>query len=143
MRLRLRLLKALPRECKLPIVMCGCVPSRYGAEPTSSFPVAGVCSGRSRRCRLSALLADVLEYPEPTPTIVAAHGMCCATTTMVAFVKISEGCDRLWRFHAIPYVRGHHQGPLKRLFKRCMSGMEGKNSVILIARTPVLGLGYA
>lgn len=89
-----------------PIVMCGCLPSRYGEDLPEELPEVaafvpadeedGIVSvvdrvlGRSARYELSV--------PDVKRTVEGA----------VAYLKISDGCDRFCSFCAIPYIRGRY-----------------------------------
>ena len=100
------------RTC--PIVMCGCVPSRYGADLPAELPevaafvradeedgIVGVVDGL-----LGVERADLPFVPQVKRTVESA----------VAYVKISDGCDRFCSFCAIPYIRGrYHSRPADRI----------------------------
>lgn len=89
-----------------PVVMCGCLPSRYGEDLPEELPEVaafvpadeedGIVSvvdrvlGRSARYELSV--------PDVKRTVEGA----------VAYLKISDGCDRFCSFCAIPYIRGRY-----------------------------------
>ena len=97
----------------LPIVMCGCVPSRYGSELPSEMPevaafvrtdeedgIVSVVDGVLGRTSLVPEAAGSAAGPlaEPLRTVQGAS----------AYVKISDGCDRFCAFCAIPYIRGRY-----------------------------------
>ncbi len=92
------------RSC--PIVMCGCVPSRYGDDLPSELPevaafvkadeedaIVGVVDGV-----LGVTRSISLYLPQVKRTVEGA----------VAYVKISDGCDRFCSFCMIPYIRGRY-----------------------------------
>lgn len=91
----------------MPIVMCGCVPSRYGSDLPAELPevaafvrtdeedaIVGVVDGV-----LGVSRADLPFIPQVKRTVEGA----------VAYVKISDGCDRFCSFCAIPYIRGRYR----------------------------------
>lgn len=91
----------------MPIVMCGCVPSRYGAELPAELPevaafvrtdeedaIVGAVDGV-----LGVSRTDLPFIPQVKRTVEGA----------VAYVKISDGCDRFCSFCAIPYIRGRYR----------------------------------
>ena len=93
------------RAC--PIVMCGCVPSRYGADLPGELPevaafvrtdeedgIVGVVDGL-----LGVERAQLAHIPGVKRTVEGA----------VAYVKISDGCNRFCSFCAIPYIRGRYR----------------------------------
>ncbi len=89
-----------------PIIMCGCVPSRYGNELVDELPevsafvpadeeddiVAVVCSLLGAKTCEGGVVRDALRTVEGTS----------------AYVKISDGCDRFCTFCAIPHIRGRY-----------------------------------
>ena len=94
----------------LPIVMCGCVPSRYGDALASELPEVAAFVRAEDEDGIVAVVRRVLglgegdgeERPETLRTVEGTS----------AFVKISEGCDRFCTFCAIPYIRGrYHSRP--------------------------------
>ena len=121
---------------KLPIIMCGCVPSRYGAELNEQLPEVAAFVPADQEDGIVSVVADVLNIPEPTQSIVAAHGMLRTIDGASAFVKISEGCDRFCAFCAIPYIRGHyHSRPAEEILQEVHELMEGGvREVILIGQ---------
>ncbi len=104
--------KAGVRE--LPIIMCGCVPSRYGAELEEELPEVAAFVRTDEEdgivevvdSVLGIIRQDVPGRPEVLRTIEATS----------AYLKISDGCDRFCTFCAIPNIRGrYHSRPLDEL----------------------------
>ena len=121
------------RAC--PIVMCGCVPSRYGDALAAELPevaafvraededgIVGVVRG------VLGLDAEKGDAPAPV-TLRTVEGAS-------AFVKISEGCDRFCTFCAIPYIRGrYHSRPADEVVAEVRSLMAGGvREVVLIGQ---------
>ncbi len=90
-----------------PIIMCGCVPSRYGDDLPAELPevaafvrtdeedgIVSVVDGLLKRERAAAA-----PEPEVKRTVEGA----------VAYIKISDGCNRMCSFCAIPYIRGRYR----------------------------------
>lgn len=93
------------RDC--PIVMCGCVPSRYGDALSDELPEVAAFVKAEDEDGIVGVIRDVLgmdadERAELPKTLRTVEGTS-------AFVKISEGCDRFCTFCAIPYIRGRYQ----------------------------------
>ena len=93
------------RDC--PIVMCGCVPSRYGDALSDELPEVAAFVKAEDEDGIVGVVRDVLgmdadERAELPKTLRTVEGTS-------AFVKISEGCDRFCTFCAIPYIRGRYQ----------------------------------
>lgn len=83
------------RSC--PIVMCGCVPSRYGDELAGELPEVAAFVRAEDEDGIVEVVRGVLglaaeggaSRPETLRTVEGAS----------AFVKISEGCDQIGRAH--------------------------------------------
>ena len=120
------------RAC--PIVMCGCVPSRYGDALADELPEVAAFVRAEDEDGIVDVVRDVLrirgdergEKPELLRTIEGTS----------AFVKISEGCDRFCTFCAIPYIRGrYHSRPAEEVVSEVRALMEGGvREVVLIGQ---------
>ena len=120
------------RAC--PIVMCGCVPSRYGDALAVELPEVAAFVRAEDEDGIVDVVRGVLgitgdepgEKPELLRTIEGTS----------AFVKISEGCDRFCTFCAIPYIRGrYHSRPSDEVVSEVRSLMEGGvREVVLIGQ---------
>lgn len=120
------------RAC--PIVMCGCVPSRYGDALADELPEVAAFVRAEDEDGIVDVVRNVLgirgdergEKPELLRTIEGTS----------AFVKISEGCDRFCTFCAIPYIRGrYHSRPADEVVSEVRSLMEGGvREVVLIGQ---------
>lgn len=120
------------RSC--PIVMCGCVPSRYGDELAGELPEVAAFVRAEDEDGIVEVVRGVLglaaegsaSRPETLRTVEGAS----------AFVKISEGCDRFCTFCAIPYIRGHyHSRPAEEVVSEVSALMEGGvREVVLIGQ---------
>lgn len=89
----------------LPIVMCGCVPSRYGEELEDELPEVAAFVPVQEEGRIVEVVSDVLGLVTP----MSPQGTMSPLRTIEgasAYVKISDGCDRFCAFCAIPYIRG-------------------------------------
>ena len=120
------------RAC--PIVMCGCVPSRYGDALADELPEVAAFVRAEDEDGIVAVVRGVLglggEKDERLPqTLRTVEGTS-------AFVKISEGCDRFCTFCAIPYIRGrYHSRPADEIVSEVRSLMEGGvREVVLIGQ---------
>ncbi|MEN8184104.1 MAG: 30S ribosomal protein S12 methylthiotransferase RimO [Myxococcota bacterium] len=99
------------------LLVAGCLPQRYGAELAKELPEVDAFLGTGTFPEVGAVLHDALEgrsrgvyveaghthlYDEHSPRILIGP-------THTAYVKISEGCDRVCAFCAIPGIRGRFQ----------------------------------
>lgn len=120
----------------LPIVMCGCVPSRYGAELPEELPEVAAFVKADEEDGIVSVVSKVLgrEVPKEGPAIDA--GALRTIEGASAYVKISEGCDRFCAFCAIPYIRGrYHSRPVEEVLEEVRHLMEGGvREVVLIGQ---------
>lgn len=118
-----------------PIVMCGCVPSRYGDDLPEQLPEVAAFVRSEDEDGIVGVVADVLgvagqlapvDFSDTLRTIDGAS----------SFVKISEGCDRFCAFCAIPYIRGrYHSRPADQICAEVADLMEGGvREVVLIGQ---------
>ena len=118
----------------LPIVMCGCVPSRYGDALAAELPEVAAFVRAEDEDGIAGVVREVLGLS------AGGEGQLPATLRTVegasAFVKISEGCDRFCTFCAIPYIRGrYHSRPAADIVAEVSSLMEGGvREVVLIGQ---------
>ena len=120
----------------LPIVMCGCVPSRYGAGLPEELPEVSAFVKADEEDGIVSVVSKVLgrEVPKEGPAIDA--GALRTIEGASAYVKISEGCDRFCAFCAIPYIRGrYHSRPVEEILEEVRHLMEGGvREVVLIGQ---------
>ena len=88
-----------------PIIMCGCVPSRYGADLPPELPEVKAFVRADEEDGIADVVRSVLGGADkPVP----ADGPLRTIESASAYVKISDGCDRFCTFCAIPYIRGRY-----------------------------------
>ena len=88
-----------------PVVMCGCIPSRYGDDVAREMPEVAAFVPVDEEDGIVGVLARVLGIKgvdAPAPALART------VQSPVAYVKISDGCDRYCSFCAIPYIRGRY-----------------------------------
>ena len=90
----------------VPIVMCGCVPSRYGSNLPDELPEVAAFVRTDEEDGIVAVIDEV------TGTVRSGTAMLPSIKRTVegavAYLKISDGCDRFCSFCAIPYIRGRY-----------------------------------
>ena len=121
------------REC--PIVMCGCVPSRYGDELRAELPEVAAFVKAEDEDGICAVVRGALGL-EASSGAAMDCGLLRTVEGASAFVKISEGCDRFCTFCAIPYIRGrYHSRPQDEILAEVGALMEGGvREIILIGQ---------
>ena len=119
------------RSC--PIVMCGCVPSRYGDQLAAELPEVAAFVRAEDEDGIVGVVAGVLGVDAPE---ARAEGTLRTIEGASAFVKISEGCDRFCTFCAIPYIRGrYHSRPADEVVSEVTALMDGGvREVVLIGQ---------
>ena len=91
-----------------PIVMCGCMPSRYGDDLARELPEVTAFVRADEEDAIVSVVDEVLGLADDARE--ASAGEILRTIDGAsAFVKISEGCDRYCAFCAIPYIRGRYR----------------------------------
>lgn len=91
----------------LPIVMCGCVPSRYGDDLPEALPEVAAFVRTDEEDGIVDVIETVLGL-EGSREPQVAPGLLRTIEGTSAYVKISDGCDRFCSFCAIPYIRGRY-----------------------------------
>lgn len=121
------------RSC--PIIMCGCVPSRYGDDLPEQLPEVAAFVKAEEEDGIVDVVAGVLGVSVGAP-VLDAGAMLRTVQGASAFVKISEGCDRFCAFCAIPYIRGrYHSRPADEIVSEVSALMEcGVREVVLIGQ---------
>ena len=92
------------RAC--PIVMCGCVPSRYGDDLPSELPEGAAFVRTDEEDGIVSVVDGVLDNEREVPAYIPQIKR--TVEGAVAYVKISDGCDRFCSFCMIPYIRGRY-----------------------------------
>ena len=120
------------RAC--PIVMCGCVPSRYGDALATELPEVAAFVRAEDEDGIVGVVRSVLGLGEADKN--AAPETLRTIEGTSAFVKISEGCDRFCTFCAIPYIRGrYHSRPADEVVSEVRALMAGGvREVVLIGQ---------
>lgn len=120
---------------KKPIVMCGCVPSRYGDDLDEQLPEVAAFVKADEEDGIVAVVDSVLGNAgrEGRADLTGTHRTIEGTS---AFVKISEGCDRFCAFCAIPYIRGRYKSREEQeILDEVSSLMEGGvREIVLIGQ---------
>lgn len=119
---------------ELPIVMCGCVPSRYGDALRTELPEVAAFVRAEDEDGIVDVVCSVLGAP--APSAAPAPTTLRTVEGASAFVKISEGCDRFCTFCAIPYIRGrYHSRPADEVCAEVAALMDGGvREVVLIGQ---------
>ena len=90
----------------VPIVMCGCVPSRYGNDLPDELPEVAAFVRTDEEDGIVAVIDEVTGTVRSSTAMLPSIKRTVEGT--VAYLKISDGCDRFCSFCAIPYIRGRY-----------------------------------
>ncbi len=91
---------------EVPIIMCGCVPSRYGFDVEKELPEVAAFVKVEEERNIVQVVSSVLRRNEVEPPVDKL--VLRTVEGSVSYVKISDGCDRFCTFCAIPYIRGRY-----------------------------------
>ena len=89
-----------------PIVMCGCVPSRYGDDLPDELPEVSAFVKTDEEDGIVSVVDGVLSVERVDPPYLPTVKRTIEGAT--AYVKISDGCNRFCSFCMIPYIRGRY-----------------------------------
>ena len=127
----------------VPIIMCGCVPSRYAGELADELPEVAAFVRHDEEDGIVEVVRRVLgidHAPCLTPHVLRT------VEGASSFLKISEGCNRFCSFCAIPYIRGrYYSRPLDVLLDEARSLLEGgvRELVLIGQDTGIWGSDFA
>lgn len=126
-----------------PIVMCGCVPSRYGDDLPSELPEVARFVRTDEEDGIVAVIDDLLGIERHVPAHVPQ--VMRTVESAVAYLKISDGCDRFCSFCAIPYIRGrYHSRSAERIIAEARELVAGgvRELVLIGQDTGVWGCDF-
>jgi len=124
------------------LVVTGCLPQRFGAQILSALPEVDLFLGTGAFDRIT----EALEMPRPLreallpdPSLRPLHDKDAPrllTTGPVAYVKISEGCDKACTYCVIPQLRGRQRSrPLDVLVEEArLQAAAGAKEIILVGQ---------
>lgn len=99
-------------SCRL-LVVCGCLPQRYGKKLQAQLPEVDLFVGTgafqelprllsAERREKSLILQPTFLYDETTPRLLS-------TPSFSAYLKIAEGCSKRCAFCTVPRIRGPYR----------------------------------
>ncbi len=126
------------------IVMCGCVPSRYGDELVPELPEVSAFVSTQEEDGIVRVIDGVLGVERSEPAFLP--DVLRTVEGASAYVKISDGCDRFCSFCAIPYIRGRYASrPLSEIIAEVAELVAGGvREIVLIGQdTGIWGSDFA
>ena len=129
-----------------PLVMCGCVPSRYGDELPPELPEVAAFVPVDAEDGIVGVVERVLGLaPLDEAPQLAGHALRTIEGAS-AYLKVSDGCDRFCAFCAIPNIRGpYHSRPYAELEAEAVALVDGgvRELVLIGQDTGVWGSDFA
>lgn len=125
------------------IIMCGCVPSRYGDQLPKELPEVSAFVRADEEDGIVAVVDELLGVERDMPSFIP--NIKRTVEGSVAYVKISDGCDRFCSFCAIPYIRGrYHSRPADRIIAEARELVAGgvKEIVLIGQDTGIWGKDF-
>ena len=99
------------------IVVAGCLPARYGAELEGELTEATAFVPCAREDDIVQVIRGLFPDQVPEPAQLDEHGTIGANeyalttagdSPFIAYVKISDGCNRMCSYCTIPFIRGRY-----------------------------------
>jgi ribosomal protein S12 methylthiotransferase len=108
-------------EC---LVVCGCLPQRYGKDLRKALPEVDLFVGTGAFDKIETILTEFKKpaqciFPAPDSTALDFENQPRIPTTLpMAYLKIAEGCSRHCTYCIIPKLRGRHRSrPMNAIVK--------------------------
>ena len=97
-----------------PLIVAGCMPSRYGQDLEDELTEARAFVPCSREDDIAAVVSEALgrrprALDEQALAALPFQPARAECAPFCAYVKISDGCDRFCSYCAIPYIRGRYR----------------------------------
>lgn len=121
----------LGERASRPVVVCGCMPARYGDELTDAIPEATRFVPCSKEDDIAKIACELLGWDEASASFHED-----APSMPIAHLKISDGCDRWCSFCTIPQIRGrYHSFPHADILDEARALAEnGTKEIVLIGQ---------
>ncbi len=123
----------------IPVIVAGCMPSRYGEELSKEIHEAADFVPCSKEDDIVSIVCECLHIDHDSLTTNANTSEATPEAGFgetFAYVKISDGCDRFCSYCTIPYIRGrYHSFPESQIIdnvKRLFSA--GFKEIVLIGQ---------
>lgn len=130
-----------PDGSGVPLIIAGCMPSRYGEELESELEEAAAFVPCSKEDDIAEVLAEALgvdlaALKSSDVAVLREDVSQNENAPLSAYVKISDGCNRFCSFCTIPYIRGRYRSftydSIHAEVARLVAG--GTREIVLIAQ---------
>ncbi len=124
------------------LLVCGCMPQRYGRQLLEELPEVDGFFGTGSVLQVAGLVKRALdgerfcEISGPQYEITSSLPRLRATPPHTAYLKIAEGCSRRCAFCIIPAIRGHYRSrTIESVEEEAgLLAAQGVKEIILIAQ---------
>lgn len=95
------------------LIVCGCLPQRYGSQLLEELPEVDLFIGADQFHLIDRLVEHASQrlYVDTSPSFLYDHRTprLISTPNHTAYVKIAEGCSRACSFCTVPKLRGRYR----------------------------------
>ncbi len=122
------------------LIVCGCLPQRYGPQLLEELPEADLFIGTGQFQLIDTLIESAPRklYVDTPPTFLYDHltPRQISTPNPTAYVKIAEGCSRSCSFCTVPKLRGRYRSrePASVIKEVSQLAHAGIKEVILVSQ---------
>jgi len=118
------------------LIVAGCMPSRFGDDLRGSLYEAAGFLPAAEEDHLLELVEELTGVPSAVPAGSDAAPRLRFATSVSAYVKISDGCDRFCAFCTIPFIRGRYHSRGYDEIRDEVAGLvaEGVREIVLIGQ---------
>ncbi len=122
------------------LIVCGCLPQRYGHQLLEEFPEVDLFIGAGQFHLINTLMESAPRklYADNPPSFLYDHTTprLISTPERTAYVKIAEGCSRACSFCTVPKLRGRHRSrdPSSVVQEAAQLARAGIKEVILVSQ---------
>jgi ribosomal protein S12 methylthiotransferase len=122
------------------LIVCGCLPQRYGYQLLEEFPEVDLLVGTGQFHLINTLIESAPRklYADNPPSFLYDHTTprLISTPERTAYVKIGEGCSRACAFCIVPKLRGRYRSrdPASIVQEAAQLARAGIKEVILVSQ---------
>ena len=122
------------------LIVCGCLPQRYGPQLLEELPEVDLFIGTGQFHLIDTLIESAPRklYVDNPPTFLYDHltPRLISTPNHTAYVKIAEGCSRHCTFCTVPKLRGRYRSrdPASVIEEVTQLARDGVKEVIIVSQ---------
>jgi ribosomal protein S12 methylthiotransferase len=122
------------------LIVCGCLPQRYGPQLLEELPEVDLFIGTGQFSLINELIESAPRklYMDDPPSFLYDHltPRLISTPPHTAYVKIAEGCSRACSFCTVPKLRGRYRSrePASVIEEVTQLARAGVKEVVLVSQ---------